>query len=286
MLQTSREPNAFVIRTMTKTEVNLAVDWAAAEGWNPGLHDAECFYAADPNGFFLGELDGQPVATASAVIYDDSFAFLGFYIVKPECRDRGFGSQLTRAILSYVGNRNTGLDGVIQMYQKYEREMGFSFAYRNVRYEGTGRCGSPQGVVDLSQLPFEALAAYDRQLFLASRPQFLRCWIQQPEGAAVGVMREDSLVGYTVLRACRTGFKIGPLFADDEETAELLFRAASARVPGSPLFLDVPQPNAAAVALAERHGMKPVFETARMYSQGVPDFPLQRVFGVTSFELG
>ncbi|HLA33082.1 MAG TPA: GNAT family N-acetyltransferase, partial [Pseudomonas sp.] len=31
---------------MTRAEVDLAIDWAAAEGWNPGLHDADCFYAA------------------------------------------------------------------------------------------------------------------------------------------------------------------------------------------------------------------------------------------------
>ncbi len=52
------------------------------------------------------------------------------------------------------------------------------------------------------------------------------------------------------------------------------------------IYLDVPAPNAAAIRLAERHGMKPVFETARMYTGAAPDLPLARLFGVTSFELG
>jgi hypothetical protein len=43
-------------RTMTRDDVALAVDWAAQEGWNPGLHDAASFHAADPKGFFVGEL--------------------------------------------------------------------------------------------------------------------------------------------------------------------------------------------------------------------------------------
>ena len=46
------------MRRMTEADLKLALDWAAAEGWNPGLDDAHCFYAADPQGFFLGELDG------------------------------------------------------------------------------------------------------------------------------------------------------------------------------------------------------------------------------------
>ena len=39
----------------------LAIDLAAAEGWNPGLNDAECFFAADVNGFLIGELAGKMV---------------------------------------------------------------------------------------------------------------------------------------------------------------------------------------------------------------------------------
>ena len=45
-------------------------------------------------------------------------------------------------------------------------------------------------------------------------------------------------------------------------------------------------PNADAVALAERYGMRSVFETARMYTAAAPACALERVFGMTSFELG
>jgi len=55
------------IRTMTRDELPLALDWAAQEGWNPGLHDAAPFAAADPGGFLMGTIDGVPVAIVSAV---------------------------------------------------------------------------------------------------------------------------------------------------------------------------------------------------------------------------
>ena len=38
------------IETMPFSEVETAIDWAAREGWNPGLSDAACFHAVDPNG--------------------------------------------------------------------------------------------------------------------------------------------------------------------------------------------------------------------------------------------
>ena len=48
-------------RTMTRAELDLALGWAAEEGWNPGLSDAAAFFAADPEGFLIAEQDGEPV---------------------------------------------------------------------------------------------------------------------------------------------------------------------------------------------------------------------------------
>ncbi len=55
---------------------------------------------------------------------------------------------------------------------------------------------------------------------------------------------------------------------------------------GQPLFPDVPEPNAAALRPAQRYGLAPVSETARMYTRAPPDVDLMPVFGVTAFELG
>jgi len=134
---------------------------------------------------------------------------------------------------------------------------------------------------------FGAIAAFDRVAFPAERGAFLRCWIQQPRGHAVGFVRDGRLAGYGVIRSARNGYKIGPLFADDAAVAEALFDALTARIPrASTLCLDVPEINPPAVALAERHRMSVVFETARMYTGAIPDISLQHVYGVTTFELG
>src|SRR5690606_9900185 len=101
------------IRALTRDEMSLPIEWAALEGWNPGLHDADCFYAADPDGFLVGELDGEPVGCISAVKYGSEFGFIGLYIVRPEFRGRGFGMQLWRAAMERLAGRNVGLDGVV-----------------------------------------------------------------------------------------------------------------------------------------------------------------------------
>jgi len=52
---------------MRRDEIDFATALAASEGWNPGLHDAKCFYYVDPHGFLIGLLNGEPIGCISAV---------------------------------------------------------------------------------------------------------------------------------------------------------------------------------------------------------------------------
>ena len=281
-------PN-YTIKPMTREDLDVAVNWAAAEGWNPGLHDANCFYAADPRGFFMGWLDDEPIAAISVVKYGASFGFLGFYMVRPEFRGRGYGWPLWQAGLQTLAGRTVGLDGVVDQQSNYLKS-GFQLAYRNIRYEGWGDgqvAPPPEAIVPLSSLPPAQIIEYDRPFFPDDRTAFLRCWLTQPEGVALGYVEGQALVGYGVLRPCRQGYKIGPLFADTPAIADPLFQQLKAHVPaGEPVYLDVPEVNAAAVALAQRYGLTSMFETARMYLPAAPVLPCDRIFGVTTFELG
>ncbi len=278
----------YQIRPMSRSELKFAIDWAGDEGWNPGIHDAECFYVADPEGYFIGLLDGEPVACVSMVKYDASFGFAGFYIVKPEHRGNRYGIQICNHGLDYLKGCNIGCDGVVEQQENYKK-IGFKLAYRNVRYEGKGGGDSTQhpGLVDLSTRPFAEIAAYDRRFFPAPRNAFLRTWIAQPGSRAIGMVEDDRLTGTGVIRKCQSGYKIGPLFADRPDVAETLFLSLrSLAGPDDPIYLDTPEINPEAIALAKRHSMEIVFETARMYSGGTPDIDLAGIYGVTTFELG
>ncbi len=154
------------IRIATRTEIEIAIKWAAREGWNPGLNDAECYYSEDPNGFLIGFLGNEPIATISAIKYGKTFGFIGFYIVKSAYRKKGYGIQIWSAALKYLEGRNIGLDGVVDQQDNY-KESGFKLAYRNIRYEGRGGGKSPGNaeIVKLSALPYEIIESYDRPFF-------------------------------------------------------------------------------------------------------------------------
>jgi GNAT superfamily N-acetyltransferase len=279
--------SALQIRPMRPSDVSIAIDWAAAEGWNPGLSDAECFAAVEAGGFLIGEIDGAPAATISCINYDARFSFLGFYIVRKTLRGRGYGLQIWEAAITHSGSRIIGLDGVVAQQRNYEKS-GFVHAYANVRYGGAvtapeARHGT---VIDLTGVPLAQIEASDAEVFPAPRPAFLRRWIRAPGHVGRALIRDGELAAWGVIRPCRTGRKIGPLVAFDRTAAEAVLAALLDATGGGEVFLDVPAINADAIAMVNAIGLKPVFETARMYTAPVSPLRLDRVFGVTTFELG
>ena len=319
----------YQVTHMTRDEVDLAVDWAAREGWNPGLHDAQCFYQTDPQGFFAGRLNDRIVAIGSAVVYDNNFAFCGFYIVDKPHRDQGYGIELTRARLNYIGQRNAGIDGVMEMVDKYHL-LGYEFAHNNARYSlesfqskthleapkpqsdqhhqitiqnplirpaghllpKPGEKGNKEGsyleelIVPINSIDFESLCAYDRAHFPAARPSFLSCWTEQKQSRAVAYVLNNQIQGYGVIRTCRNGFKVGPLFADTPAIANSLFTHLIQYAKGKVVFLDIPENNPFAIELTKYFKMTKVFATARMYLKEQPKLKTEGIYGITSFELG
>lgn len=291
--------DSLVIRQMRRAEVDLLVGWAAREGWNPGLMDAELFWQTDPDAYIAADLDGELIGGGAITAYGDAFGFMGFFIVRPEFRGRGLGNRLWHARRELLlGRLNPGacigMDGVFAM-QDYYAKGGFVFSHRDIRFradspaEVAGKSGLQQArdsIRPLADVPFDQVLAYDRLCFPAERASFLRGWISQPQALALGCLRDGRLAGYGVIRRCLEGAKIGPLFADDSMAAEALYAGLRGFAAAGPVFLDAPENHPAALALAQRHGMVEVFGCARMYLGPVPTMDHERVFGVTTFELG
>ncbi len=287
----SNTSDNLLIRTMSRSEFDILIDWAAKEGWNPGLYDADIFWNSDPDGFIAAEIEGELIGGGSIVSYQGNFGFMGFFIVKPEYRNHGLGTQLWFARRNKLQSRLSpsaciGMDGVFEM-QPFYTKGGFAFSHREIRYEGTGiLCPLPQSVTQLSNIPFKSVLDYDTNHFPTERPDFLKAWISQPESLALGVMEGEKLCGYGVIRHCQNGYKIGPLFADNAQVALDLFNGLSNHAEGEPFFIDIPEININAMKIAKDKELKEVFGCARMYFGDKPALPDANIYGITTFELG
>ncbi len=280
--------SAFEISTASASELPKFGEWAHDEQWNPGLRDLQAFFATDPRGFLLGRLNGEAVASVSAVRYGTGYGFLGFYIARAAVRGQGYGIQLWRAAMDRLDGRTVGLDGVVDQQGNY-RKSGFRRAWNHVRYEGVPAAEPAPGdirLIDARTVPFAELADYDRRFFPAPRDAFLSLWIALPGHTALAAVRDGRLCGFAVLRPARSAARVGPLYAGTPDIALALIDGLAATAPGTPLAIDVPDANPASVALVERLGLRPTFEAARMYTGPDPAIDLPGLFATTTLELG
>jgi len=284
-------PDEFAFNKLNREHVDKLIEWADEEGWNPGPYDAEVYWETDPDGFYGFFIKDELIAGGSIISYDGEFGFMGFFIVKPEYRSEGIGRKLwylrRDTLLKRLNNgASIGMDGVIGMQQFYNRG-GFEIAFRDLRYQGIGKeFAIDQNISSIEKNDFEEVLKYDKICFGVNRPKFMLNWLKMPEVQCFKYVNKNILKGFAVLRKANKGYKICPLFADTPEIAEELFKACSTSAKDDFFYLDIPILNEAARDLVMKHKMKYVFECARMYYGSPPNVPVDKIFGITTFELG
>jgi GNAT superfamily N-acetyltransferase len=267
------------------------VKWAEEEGWNPGLNDAEVFWKTDPDGYYGYYYKGELIAGGSIVSYEGQFGFMGFFIVKPGYRSHGIGRKLwyqrRDTLISRLNKSATiGMDGVIAM-QPFYNKGGFEIEFRDERHERIGEGFEiDKSISSIEEKNFDSILSYDKKSFGFSRPQFLIPWLKQSTVKTFKYVEDKKLKGFAVIRKANRGYKVCPLFADNPEIAEELYKACLNSVIGEPLYIDIPMINQEAVALIKKYNTTYVFECARMYYGKPPDIEINKVFGITTFELG
>ena len=281
------------IRSSCVKDVDFGMRLAAEQGWNSGIYDGEIIAMADPRGGFAAEYDGKVVGFISTFRFNNDYGFSGGLMVDPAVREMGIALALGMASLKYLDCRIVGCDAVLPMQKTYEKR-GFVPFYNNLRFVGNAadirkaksENNQSAAVVDLKEITLNELFAYDEGIFPAPRPYFLLRWCFQPQSSAFGFIEDGKLAGYGVLRKSLQGYKVGPLFADNRPAAEALFQALADRAGDEMIFVDVPEVNRRAMDLVEKYGMSKVFETCRMYKGGDPQVPAERIYGITSNEIG
>jgi GNAT superfamily N-acetyltransferase len=271
--------------------VKTLVSWAEEEGWNPGPNDADVYYATDPDGFYGYYHESNLIAGGSIVSYNKEFGFMGFFIVKLEYRSLGIGRKIwyqRRDILISRLNKDApiGMDGVIAM-QPFYKKGGFEILFRDERFEKIGmEFTTDKNITTINDEDLESILAYDKQCFGFSRPQFMKPWLKLPGNKTFKYVEDGKLKGFAIVRKANKGYKVCPLFADNEVVAEELYKACLNSVVGEQLYLDIPVINKGAASIIKKNNASYVFECARMYYGKPPEVEIDKVFGITTFELG
>ena len=272
------------LRKADVKDLSTVLDWAAAEGWNPGLDDAPAILAADPDGFFVATEGDTPIASISVVNHNDRFSFLGLYIVRPEYRGKGIGLSLWQHALKHAETRTIGLDGVPAQQENY-RQSGFAHAGETARFAGNVSQTASMNIEAAGDGDIPRLIEMEASASGARKEAYLSTWFAGSRYRKTLVRRSgEQISGFCTVRQCRDGAKIGPLLAGSVAEAEELMRHAAGCF-DSDIVIDVPAISVELGSLCRDMGLTRGFETARMY-RGAFVAPRPTLFAVTSLELG
>lgn len=282
------------VRPLTRDELDVVLRWAVDAGWNPGLHDADALWAADPDALWGVEVDGMLVGAGATVRRGSRAGGVGLLLVEPSHRSRGIGSLTFPFLVDGALSRLEAGAGLVldcpESYQDFCERFGFVPVRRVARSTAVatlGRRGPYTGQLRaLAQLPFDRVVAYDAKFSGGERPDFLRAWMTPKGGLGLGAYEAGWLIGMAILRPAHDGYRIGPFYAESRDIAEDLFVALSGTVVGQKLVLDVPLEDPDIVAFASSKGFTLAAQAVHMQLGQVVEGPREQVYGESTLEYG
>jgi GNAT superfamily N-acetyltransferase len=236
-------------RDMTALDLADGLRLSRASGWNQTLEDWRRLLSLGRGLFRVGVLDGRVVAAGGAARYGEALAWICMILVDPERRGQGLGTrvfdevlELCRAEVREGRLRSVGLDATPAgrpIYVKRGFVDGPSPAgLVRMRGEHTPGVVPPPGVSVLGPADLGTVCAFDREVFGADRHTVLE-WAQARAPALARIAREGSKVrGYCLGRHGDHSDHVGPVVAEDDETARDLVVACLASPRGRPVILD------------------------------------------------
>ena len=210
----------------------------AKQGWRPCLGDIDCYLQLDPTGMYVGELNGKPITTLSAIKYTDGYSHFGSFVVKEKYRNLGYGVKLTEACLANSAPiKNMSAYATAEMARKYEKiyamisrwvvgkyDLNISKALDTLREYNL----DSYEVKHINKVNMQDIYNYDTDVFGYNRGKFLEKWLNtRGSHARIAVNQEGSIVGYVAARVAffqDEGYKIGPLFCENISVGKALLK--------------------------------------------------------------
>ena len=272
------------------------------EQWRTAIDDLSLYYNADPTGFYIGELNGEPIGGMTLFKHGDTFAFFCHLVLLKEYRKSGYGKTLSKHLFNSIpSSYNVAMDVAENMIPSYRKE-GFQEVHHVTKVmvnitASFARLQKHTTPTDISiqparQTDFEKLSAYDNAAFGAPHEKFLKGLLNGPNTITLAASNAaGEVVGFVAARKTvieEEGWKIGPLYADNDRIVRAVLkevledmnnqspeRKAATLAMGMDLHPD-------AKALSEELNAITLLDMVRMYTKGPLDFAKDKIYSFTN----
>ena len=260
------------LRIMTTADIPDGMRLKEIAGWNQTPTDWERFLQAGPDGCFVALVDQAGVdakvcGTATTIIYEGKFAWIGMVLVDPDFRGRGIGTDLLKKTIGYLDAKkipSQKLDATPAGKPLYEK-LGFVVEYELERWvlnrepaaEGSAPENEPVNLSDIFK--------WDREVFGADRSSLLGSLNATDPDFTLTASAEGALAGYALGRRGSRADHLGPWVARDETAARELLAEFLRRSRRETIFADCFTNNSFARRLLEERKFQSTRTLTRMY---------------------
>jgi predicted N-acetyltransferase YhbS len=230
------------IRLLAERDVAGAMRLKETARWNQTEEDWRRLLRLGPRGCFAGTVGGKLVATTTTTSYGRALAWVGMVLVDPGFRRRGIATTLVRAALDSLeaeGVEAVKLDATPEGVPVYEG-LGFEAELPIERWAGGHASGSvTPGKAAPSQLS-EQVFEFDRRAFGADRSELLKALSNEACVRPSLRVRGDGLLrGYALARRGAQAAYVGPVVAEEAETAAFLLGDVLGRLGAGRVYVDL-----------------------------------------------
>lgn len=284
---------SFQIRKMTTSDIPEAMVLKDAAGWNQVPEDWLGYMELEPSGCFVGQVGERVVSSATALSYDSAFGWIGMILVAPDFRRRGYATRMMEATIEYLESKQCHtqrLDATEAGAQVY-RKFGFTEETIVERWVRSPEAGLSNMNTESESLPIAVdelagLSAWDADAFGASRRTLL-AWYLRNSAPSLCSKMDSSLRGFAMGRGGSRAYQLGPLVAEDHETASRLATDFLDQIPSEAVIADVSRDNSRAIELLEDLDFVPNRRLIRMFRGNSPPVGYtERVYFLAGFEFG
>ena len=293
--------NYFTIKCLSSHDIDFVTEISRKEGFVPGVGDLGIYQNTDKQGLWVGWLNDNPIGCIAGVRYNESYGFLGLFLVINEHRGKGFGLKLWKKALTHLSDLPcVGLEAAPERINDYEK-WGFKISSKTTRWEWLGNGEFINGnflgdefshfsFIEGASIPSNAVERFDEKRENTPRPHFLSDWLNHPAGKVIAVIdNQGQCHGFGRIRPCLLkngdGWRIGPLMADSPILVQILLKKLIESHPGL-IIIDSPGLNKSAFDLFKDLGFVYKSETFRMYRGYQTPVSMSDVYGLACLELG
>jgi GNAT superfamily N-acetyltransferase len=257
---------------LREDELDQAETLVREAGWNQVAADWRIFFDLG-SVYAVRNSAGRVVATAATLPHGGSFAWISMVLVAAEYRRQGLARRLLDRCVQDLTAKGlvpildaTPAGRAVYSGIGFQDTWGFSrFACEAVRPdEEPVAVTATTAIRPITEADWQQLCVYDAESFGADRSAVLKRLHGRVPAAERAAFRGGHIVGFLLARDGRAATQIGPLIADDEETAlALLDRGLSAT--GGPIYIDLADTKTGLRSLLIRRG----FELQRPFTRMV-----------------